>query len=82
MHHTTDRITHDTAFVTPDVEQWLEREIVPPWRIDPKTHRTMIERSCSLNAIGDIYMTGLCVTVLDTSAISKNEQIKLTFSEI
>ena len=26
MHHPTDRITH-TAFVTPDVEHWLEREI-------------------------------------------------------
>ena len=27
MHHTTDRITHTTAFVTPVVEHWLEREI-------------------------------------------------------
>ena len=25
MHHTTDRITHTTAFVTPVVEYWLER---------------------------------------------------------
>ena len=24
MHHTTDRITHTTAFVTPVVEHWLE----------------------------------------------------------
>ena len=28
MHHPTDRITHTTAFVTPVVEHWLEREIV------------------------------------------------------
>ena len=30
MHHPTDRITHTTAFVTPVVEHWLEREI-PQW---------------------------------------------------
>ena len=27
MHHPTDRLTHTTAFVTPVVEHWLEREI-------------------------------------------------------
>ena len=27
MHHTTDRIAHTTAFVTPVVEHWPEREI-------------------------------------------------------
>ena len=27
MHHPTDRITHTTAFVTPVVGHWLEREI-------------------------------------------------------
>ena len=27
LHHPTDRITHTTAFVTPVVEHWLEREI-------------------------------------------------------
>ena len=27
MQHPTDRITHTTAFVTPVVEHWLEREI-------------------------------------------------------
>ena len=27
MHHPTDRIAHTTAFVTPVVEVWLEREI-------------------------------------------------------
>ena len=36
MHHPTDRITHTTAFVTPVVEHWLEREIAQ-WvcRIEP-----------------------------------------------
>ena len=28
MHYPTDRITHTTAFVTPVVEHWLEREIL------------------------------------------------------
>ena len=27
MHHPTGRIAHTTAFVTPVVEHWLEREI-------------------------------------------------------
>ena len=27
MHHPTDRIAHTTAFVTPVMEDWLEREI-------------------------------------------------------
>ena len=27
MHHPTDMITHTTAFVTPVVEHWLEREM-------------------------------------------------------
>ena len=27
MHHPTDRIRHTTAFVTPVVDHWLEREI-------------------------------------------------------
>ena len=27
MHHPTDRMAHTTAFVTPVVENWLEREI-------------------------------------------------------
>ena len=34
MHHPIDRMTHTTAFVTPVVEHWLEREIAqwcPDW---------------------------------------------------
>ena len=42
------RISHTTAFVTPFVEHWLEREIAQ-WvlyeGVDPTTHRTMSERS-------------------------------------
>ena len=28
MHHPTDRIIHNTTFVTPVVEHWLEREFL------------------------------------------------------
>ena len=52
MHHPTDRIAHTTAFVTPVVEHWLEREIaqwVHPvkYRSDDPSHneRTLLPRS-------------------------------------
>ena len=52
MHHPTDRITHTTAFVTPVVEHWLEREIaqwVHPMKDrsakdnNARHHRTRVE---------------------------------------
>ena len=52
MHYPPDRITHTTAFVTPVVEHWLEREIaqwVHPMKDrsdDPPHHeRTLLPRS-------------------------------------
>ena len=52
MHHHTDRIAHTTAFVTPVVEHWLEREIaqwVHPMKDrsdDPSHHeRTLLPPS-------------------------------------
>ena len=48
MHHPTDRIAHTTAFVTPVVEHWLEREIaqwVHPMKDqsdDPLLHEWML----------------------------------------
>ena len=52
MHHPTDRIAHTTAFVTPVVEHWLEREIAQ-WvhslkdRSDDPSHheRTLLPQS-------------------------------------
>ena len=52
MHHPTDRITHNMAFVTPVVEQWLDREIAQ-WvhtmkdRSDDPSHheRTLLPQS-------------------------------------
>ena len=52
MHHPTDRIAYTTAFVTPVVEHWLEREIaqwVHPMKdqSDDSSHheRTLLPRS-------------------------------------
>ena len=52
MHHPTDRIAHTTAFVTPVVEHWLEREIaqwvhpMKDWSDDPSHHeRTLLPQS-------------------------------------
>ena len=52
MHNPIDRIAHTTAFVTPVVEHWLEREIaqwVHPMKDefdDPSHHeRTLLPRS-------------------------------------
>ena len=41
MHHPTDRITHTTAFVTPVVEHWLEREMAQ-W-VHPMRERSTSE---------------------------------------
>ena len=43
MHHPTDGITHTTAFVTPVVEHWLEREIAQ-W-VHPMKDRSK-DKSC------------------------------------
>ena len=44
MHHPTDRIAHTTAFVTPVVEHWLEREIAQ-W---VHSHEGSIQRPITL----------------------------------
>ena len=69
MHHPTDRIIHTTAFVTPVVEHWLEREIaqwIHPMKDrsdDPSHHkRTLLPRSyISLprRGIGNYIFTAL-----------------------
>ena len=51
MHHPRDRIAHTTAFVTPVVEHWLEREIaqwVHPMkdRSDDPSHHEQIIYMC------------------------------------
>ena len=64
MHHPTDSIAHTTAFVTPVVEHWLEREIaqwVHPMKDrpdDPSHHeRTLLPRSyISLLVVVDLVV--------------------------
>ena len=68
MHHPTDRIAHTTAFVTPVMDHWLEREIaqcVHPMkdRPDNPSHheRTLLPRSyISLLCTSEMHIP-LCV---------------------
>ena len=39
MHHLTDRIAHTTAFATPVVEHWLQREIAQYFTNNSKTYK-------------------------------------------
>ena len=74
MHHPTDRIAHTTAFVTPVVEHWLEREIaqwVRPMKDrsdDPSHHEgTLLQWSfISLPKLN----RGIC-DILDTIIIGR-----------
>ena len=71
MHHPTYRIAHTTAFVTPVVEHWLEREIAQcvhsmKDRSDGPSHheRTLLPRSYIslpvLKDVNDIHISVLC----------------------
>ena len=48
MHHSTGRIAHTTAFVTPVVEHWLEREIVQWVHYEGSIQRPIAPRENSL----------------------------------
>ena len=77
MHHPTDRITHTTAFVTPVVEHWLEREIAQWVHHEgpiPTTHRTMSE--CSYHRATSrspfyIKGSGMCFPVCEKGAFKR-----------
>ena len=45
MHHPTDRIAHTTAFVTPVVEHWLEREIAQ-WVKNWVSTKSYLHKKC------------------------------------
>ena len=72
MHHPTDRIIHTTAFVTPVVEHWLEREI-PQWvrpmknRSDDPSHH---ERTLLLSNIKVLKAAGV-IGSFDDDSFSK-----------
>ena len=82
MHHPTDRIAHTTAFVTPVVDHWLEREIaqwVHPMKDRSDDHeRTLLPRSyisppfmmmmtIIIIIIIIIYIIIISITVIDVS---------------
>ena len=46
MHHPTERIPHTTAFVTPVMEHWLEREIAQ-WVYPMKDRGTQTRNLCT-----------------------------------
>ena len=79
MHHPTDRIAHTTAFVTPVVEHWLEREIaqwVHPMKDrsdDPSHHeRTRLPRSYVplLHCIDVSVSIFICLSIHQSISIS------------
>ena len=64
MHHPTDRITHTTAFVTPVVEHWLEREIaqwVHPFFFFPFYYlEDLWSRGCGLIGLSLVLYLFIC----------------------
>ena len=64
MHHPTDRITHTTAFVTPVVEHWLEREQL-------YSIKTAIWDCYCITNLGEDYRTPtlLCTTCFSDKTI-------------
>ena len=78
MHHPTDRIAHTTAFVTPVVEHWLERDIaqwVHPMKDrsdDPSHHeRTLLPRSYISLPFNSHYLSGPLSYVRQRITINK-----------
>ena len=70
MHHPTNRIAHTTAFVTPVMEHWLEREIaqwVHPMKDrsdDPSQHEwTLLPRSY-ISLPGKLETKLVCITLM------------------
>ena len=74
MHYPTDRIAHTTAFVTPVVKHWLERDIAQ-WdhpikdRSDDPSHRerTFLPRSyiSLLGATNDTGDLSIYIYIMD-----------------
>ena len=68
MHHPTDRIAHTTAFVTPVVEHWLEREIAQ-W-VHPMKDRTDDPSHHERTLLPQSYISLLFCLISDTGGIS------------
>ena len=78
MHHPTDKIAHTTAFVTPVVEHWLEREIaqwVHPMkdRSDDPSHHGCLRCICMHVHACTHMQVILCVRMYDSGICSKDD---------
>ena len=92
MHHPTDRIAHTTAFVTPVVVHWLEREIaqwVHPMKDrsdDPSHHgRTLLPRSyISLLVRSSSRSSRFNVSIRNSSSVisSSNDNSSITITRM
>ena len=67
MHHPTDRIAHTTAFVTPVVEHWMEREIAQ-W-VHPMKDRSVVPSYHELLPRSNISLPK-CLTTPSTNITS------------
>ena len=75
MHHPTDRIIHTTAFVTPVVEHWLEREIAQWVHHKGSIRRPIAPRANALTTeLLNEYVLLILPMVLN---LSKNKPIKI-----
>ena len=54
MHYPTDRTAHATAFVTPVVEHWLEREIAQRVKFGPMSGWQRFDLSLNNVVCGDV----------------------------
>ena len=80
MRHPTHRITHTTAFVTPVVGHWLEREIAGT-RIDPNALTTELHlapRFCNGDNWPVIFffqiIISYCVSIVDKTSLYKTSK--------
>ena len=56
MHHPTDRITHTTAFVTPVVEHWLEREIAQWVHLEGSRQNQIYEDKIKVGSVTNTFL--------------------------
>ena len=63
MHHPTDRIAHTTGFVTPVVEQWLERENVLYKEKEDCIKKKNLQKNI-VTAIKDYFKCGIYMIII------------------
>ena len=81
MHHPTDRITHNTAFVTPVMEHWLEWEIAQWVHHEGSIRRPIAPWSNALTNMESIQETYLCISVRGQSVDYLEVSVDLSKSD-